>query len=785
VDILSSEEEDLENKSKKELIAENESLRNENENLKEIKKWGIIWPAQKQPELDDWEEEIPILRYKNHWMLKGNDQGPMNILIQGDNYHALAVLNYTHREKVDMIYIDPPYNTGGTMMYNNEFPSQDDSYSNSLFLSMLYHRLKIAVDLLKLDGVICCTIDDKELLAVLGIFEKLNFDIIRIVSIETKPEGRNQEKFIYGSHEYAIFAHRTGSKPNGRRIMRRDFLDIGEFKFTDPNGNSYREDTFYRRAKEEADEEDSRRYSIYANPKSADLNDENKLLELSLKGKKDWIEIQPQDDDGNAKKYGSKQMLERFIEKNKQNPTDPDLFARKSSRSGKWKVKRKIYRKFYGLPTATWTHKDYSPQSYGDKFVNNIFNSNTKTKGRTFSNPKSIFAVYDCIDLFLPENGTVLDFFVGSGTTAHATQLLNRRDEELEKAFVEKYGEEYHKNEKFLAFDAKQFCSFDPTNTDASEITKEELCNKWLEWRNQKSQRRFIVCTNNELPNSENKPDTPFNKWRKECLPHIRDKKERTFEKLSPRQQEKELDHSKGICNWITFPRLKLISKGFLASDETSLKLHFPITSLAKTYKFTKADKLQPIAASLFLKEDENGKKIPQPKQPKCTPEINSWMFALSTKNDLKKKGTKFVVPKLPFDMVFYQTDFVTAEKSFSTKHILARNAVDLYRMKEDCFISNPKKLKTLETHHIFYSKNKKKILIVVFSFEENQSIINEIKSSLEENPERKFVIYTLTTDGNDGLDEFEEIKDIATIRPIPKEIYDTYTNVETESRNE
>ena len=176
----------------------------------------------------------------------------------------------------------------------------------------------------------------------------------------------------------------------------------------------------------------------------------------------------------------------------------------------------------------------------------------------------------------------------------------------------------------------------------------------WQDTGNQRNQRRFIVCTNNELPNKENKSDTPFNKWRKECLPNISQKKDRTFDKLTPKQQEKELDHPEGICNWITFPRLQQISKGFLASDETALKLYFPITSLAKTYKFVKAEKLESIPSNLFLKEEENivfkkkiadaeeklvlkGEKIPTPKQPKSTPEINSWMFNLHTKNDLKK----------------------------------------------------------------------------------------------------------------------------------------------------
>ena len=128
-----------------------------------------------------------------------------------------------------------------------------------------------------------------------------------------------------------------------------------------------------------------------------------------------------------------------------------------------------------------------------------------------------------------------------------------------------------------------------------------------------------------------------------------------------------------------------------------------------------------------------------------------------------------------------HRTAFVPAEKTFATKHILAKTAVNLYCMKEDCFIQGKKHKK----YKIFHSKNKQKTLIIVFSFEANYGVQDLVKSTLVKSPEHKFVIYTLTTDGNDGLDQFEEIKDIATIRPIPKEIYDTYANVEAESRND
>ena len=128
---LSSNEEDPENLTKEELLVEYEKLRSEINNLTEVKKWGLVWKDQPQDVIDNFvESSFPILTPVSK--VKSKYKGlPTNYLIQGDNYNSLSVLNYTHREKIDMIYIDPPYNTGGSMMYNNDFPSQDARYRRS------------------------------------------------------------------------------------------------------------------------------------------------------------------------------------------------------------------------------------------------------------------------------------------------------------------------------------------------------------------------------------------------------------------------------------------------------------------------------------------------------------------------------------------------------------------------------------------------------------------------------------------------------------------------------
>lgn len=90
-------------------------------------------------------------------------EAPNHVLIEGDNLHALTVLNYTHAGKVDVIYIDPPYNTGNkNFIYNDQYVDREDSYRHSKWLSFMHKRLKLAKNLLKEFGVIFISIDDYE-----------------------------------------------------------------------------------------------------------------------------------------------------------------------------------------------------------------------------------------------------------------------------------------------------------------------------------------------------------------------------------------------------------------------------------------------------------------------------------------------------------------------------------------------------------------------------------------------------------------------------------------------
>ena len=129
-----------------------------------IKKYGLTWDSEKEPEqvVLDCENNLPILKRIADKEIK-TDNSDYNILIEGDNYHALTVLNYTHKEKIDVIYIDPPYNTGNKdFKYNDCYVDKEDGYRHSKWLNFMDKRLRLAHNLLKDEGVIFISIDDNE-----------------------------------------------------------------------------------------------------------------------------------------------------------------------------------------------------------------------------------------------------------------------------------------------------------------------------------------------------------------------------------------------------------------------------------------------------------------------------------------------------------------------------------------------------------------------------------------------------------------------------------------------
>ncbi len=148
------------NWSKEELLREVEKLE------KKLKKnYGLVWEDKLEDVAKLCKEKLPVLIEDKSKEIATDSNKPTNILIEGNNYHVLSVLNYTHKGQIDAIYIDPPYNTGkkDEWKYNDDWIDKEDTYRHSKWLSFMEKRLKLAKNLLSRNGTIFISIDDNEL----------------------------------------------------------------------------------------------------------------------------------------------------------------------------------------------------------------------------------------------------------------------------------------------------------------------------------------------------------------------------------------------------------------------------------------------------------------------------------------------------------------------------------------------------------------------------------------------------------------------------------------------
>jgi len=328
-----------------------------------------------------------------------------NLIIKGNNLLALYSLRKRFRNSVKLIYIDPPYNTKGdanTFSYNNTF-------NHSSWLTFMENRLIVSRELLRNDGVIAIAIDDEEqaYLKVLAddVFGRENF--IGNLVIQIKPSGRTNDAYFATCHEYVLFYAKN-----------KDNVDINFMPLTEEQKKQYKEglgDEIYKwrdflrtGGYSTPEERPNSYYPIYYNPETE---------EISLSANEGSIEIWPIDSEG--KKRVWRKTPSSFQEH--LNVGEIKVVNNK----GIYKV-RIIDRVKSGIrPKTIWTDKKYDAATYGTKLLKKLFDGD-----KVFSFPKSLYAVKDVISLFTDsdENDLVLDFFGGSGTTAHAVSELNHED---------------------------------------------------------------------------------------------------------------------------------------------------------------------------------------------------------------------------------------------------------------------------------------------------------------------------------------------------------------------
>lgn len=388
-------------------------------------KYGLNWIDVPEAFEKDSENKIPVLEEVKEKSIKNNDGKPTHILIEGDNYHALQCLNYTHKGKIDVIYIDPPYNTGSDgfrykdARFLDEYPDgteipKEHPLRHSVWISYIQKRLKIAEKLLSQNGVIFISIDDNELCNLLllcnSIFTETN--LMAIFPRLTTKSGKTPLSFMI-SHDYVI----CYTKQN-KNIFIGDSYKDDSYKYSDEYVN---ERGFYN-LKQPLDcnsisYSKSLDYPIEHDGKVYYPGGSKKLYEERKTGKfqqKDYAWRWSKE----LYEFGLKNGWIVFS-KNGRIYTKGYLNARIEKEGNEYKI---IYEeKTRKKSTIDFIQNDYS----NDIAKKQLLALNLESK---FDFPKPINLLSELIKSHFDKSATILDFFAGSGTTLHATMKLNEED---------------------------------------------------------------------------------------------------------------------------------------------------------------------------------------------------------------------------------------------------------------------------------------------------------------------------------------------------------------------
>ena len=374
--------------------------------LRKQKKYGLVWEDKPENVEERLREELPVLvEDTSKAIISTEADVPNHILIEGDNLEALTALAYTHEGKIDVIYIDPPYNTGNKdFIYNDSFVDKEDSYRHSKWLSFMSKRLRIAKQLLSDKGVIFISIDDNEQaqlkLLCDEIFGNNNF-ITNIIWQSTA--GSNTGNEIVTITEYVLVYTANRSKAH--------------FDGQPPSDDTFKLSDEYvkERGRYTLDKLDRRRVGgHYSEALNFPIEMPDGTLRYPGGGKQ-------QNEGGNY--LWSKTKVQWGV--------DNGFIVFKKSKN-EWAVYCKRYQKVDNsnkpvdrtTPYRNLITSDLFNTAQGTAELANIFDI------RPFAFPKpSIFVKFLLSSTVITTpNAIILDFFAGSGTTLHATMQLNAED---------------------------------------------------------------------------------------------------------------------------------------------------------------------------------------------------------------------------------------------------------------------------------------------------------------------------------------------------------------------
>ncbi len=442
--------------------------------------YGMDWLGKSYARLLASDSATTLLKEDEEFNKKEENKNSENLLIKGDNLEVLKHLSNAYYEKIKMIYIDPPYNTG-----SDGFAYQDDrkftidefrnlagvdkdkakhilsfvdskSNSHSAWLTFMYPRLYIAKQLLKEDGVIFISIDDNEVtqlrLLMDEVFGDENFEanIIPIVN----PGGRDYKQ-VAVTNEYILVYSKTDATEFNELPKK------AQFKFEDSDGGYNLRELRNRNPKFHSGNRPNLFYPFYVNPTNCD----NNYCSVSLKkDDKHKIEVKPYNSEGKESvwRWGVDKANVNIV----LNDLDLSQVVAKQKVDGNWNIYEKN-RRDTTKSKSVWGETEMRTEN-GTRHLRDLFSANY------FDHPKPIGLVKRCIQIGGNEDDIILDFFAGSGTTGDALMQLNAEDGGNRKSILVQLPEKIDPKKNKIAYDfvKEELKIEEPT---IFEINKERL----------------------------------------------------------------------------------------------------------------------------------------------------------------------------------------------------------------------------------------------------------------------------------------------------------------------
>lgn len=392
------------------------------ENALNEKKYGLVWEQHEEAVDVKMQTHIPVFTEDEDREITAAPGKPYNFLLEGDNLHSLRLLEKTHRGKIDVIYIDPPYNTGNKddFCYDDRYVDKDDSFRHSKWLSFMSERLKIMQNLLSKTGLILISIGEQELATLRMLCNEI-FGEDNYITVFTRQmkSGGAKGKFYTPSTDYVLaYAKNIDGLPNFRAVMTQKQIDVF-YKYKEKEGaragEIYGEERLFKAS---LDARPNQRYYIECPDGSfvippgktfpSEIEDGSKIT--PLKTDKVWKWTYP--------RYQKEKEANNIVFKK----TKTSPLVDEDGNQSKWNIYNKLW-------LSEQQDKGVVPSNLITEFENRQSAKEIKELGVSFTYAKPVNLIKYLLTISnQSKSAIVLDAFAGSGTTAQAVLEINKKD---------------------------------------------------------------------------------------------------------------------------------------------------------------------------------------------------------------------------------------------------------------------------------------------------------------------------------------------------------------------